>query len=207
MQSNFNSWELSAGVSLGAAAGGDGAPLTDLSAQLLDQEAPRDAVIPARWIRPPANGAICPWTGLGHAAFYGKLLGAHAENLLILRLKRAGAAKTLPLIWGPSLSRFLDARALHPPTQIKPREASALALRDPRPVGWVRMPKGAAKCAYCGLGRSSLFQLLRSLKGKVRVADLRVGKETRGSRLYHAGDLHRVLIELAIEQSRRAHES
>lgn len=102
---------------------------------------------------------------------------------------------------------MLDSCAGLQRTQLQRREIVQAAIQDQGPDGWVRLPKGRSKCSYTGLGRSALFQLLQSCRGQVRMADLRVGRETRGSRLYHAGDLHRHLLQTAIQQWSTTHES
>lgn len=62
------------------------------------------------------------------------------------------------------------------------------------------VPNGE-KCQFTGLGHARLYQLLNGPARKhVRVASLREPGKTRGTRLFHVGDLLRFLDKLASEQ-------
>ena len=63
------------------------------------------------------------------------------------------------------------------------------------------VPNGK-RCQFTGLGHGRLYQLLDGpAKGKVRVASLRHGDATRGTRLFHVGDMLRYLDSLAAKNT------
>jgi hypothetical protein len=61
-----------------------------------------------RWIRPPAGGSACPFTGMKHAAFYREFVGCP-------RIRQArmgtGAARGTRLLWLPDIHAEITRRA------------------------------------------------------------------------------------------------
>lgn len=69
------------------------------------------------------------------------------------------------------------------------------------PNRYSAVPANGRKCEFCGLGHSRLYQLLNGpARHHVRVASLRGPGKTRGTRLFHVGDLLRYLDGLAVDQ-------
>lgn len=60
-----------------------------------------------RWIRPPAGGTACPFTGLRHASFYREFVGCPR-----IRQARMGAGKNrgTRLLWLPDIHAEITRR-------------------------------------------------------------------------------------------------
>ena len=70
------------------------------------------------------------------------------------------------------------------------------------PDRWTPIPANGAKCEWTGLGHGRCYQLLNGLARKhVRTASIREPGASRGTRLFHVGDMLRFLDALARKQA------
>lgn len=61
--------------------------------------------VPDKWLRPPVNGAECPFTGLGHGSFY-RLIDDAGRLLKTAHLKAENEIRAVRLVHLPSLHRY-----------------------------------------------------------------------------------------------------
>jgi hypothetical protein len=66
--------------------------------------------VPATWLRPPASGSRCKFSGLSHGLFY-DVLDQAGTDLQVAHLKVTGETRATRLVFLPSLHGFLVNRA------------------------------------------------------------------------------------------------
>ncbi len=167
----------------------------------LADEPATTAGAPARWIRPPANGETCDFTGLGHASFYGKLLGDFSETFVHVNLRSRGETRGTQLIFAPSLHRLLLGLAGNGPSipdLIRTRfDEARITVVEHR---WMRAPVNGQYCTFTGLSHGAFYKLLESAGQDIAVSQLKSPGESRASRLVWIPSLHEYLLSLAEEQ-------
>lgn len=126
------------------------------------------------WIRPPKSGYRCPWTGLSHGGFYGKIHD-HREEFIYMKLNSKTKSGTF-LYWLP-LIRFQLLGLLQPdvPENLEfdpyaPQKAKPAAPRDnifPHiQFSMIRAPTKKGRCPWTGLSESSFRNLRNQLFNK-----------------------------------------
>jgi hypothetical protein len=71
---------------------------------------------------------------------------------------------------------------------------------EPAPDAWIRGPHPKGRCPYTGLARTTLFQLVKRSRGKIKTVFLKKPGAIRGIRLIHLGSLQNYLNSLAETQ-------
>jgi len=158
---------------------------------------------PVRWIRPPTNGATCSFSGLGHAAFYGKLLGEFGQTFVHVHLKASGKTKGTHLVFAPSLQRLLVGLAKNQGNSLIPdliRTRFDDIANDTIEHGWLRAPVNGRRCPFTGLSHGAFYSLLNQAGRRVLVSQLKRPGESRASRLVWIPSLHAYLVERAHDQ-------
>jgi len=156
-----------------------------------------------RWVSPPTAGQDCPFTGLGAAYFYAKLLKPpFADYLVTASLRARAQTKGKRLIWLPSIDSMLRAHSNYGGS----RDYDAVSQRFKIAAnivssGWIRVPPNGKHCTFTGLGHSMFYALIERAGKHIEVADLRLPSETRAARLVEKASLHRFLVALAEGQA------
>lgn len=75
------------------------------------------------------------------------------------------------------------------------------AAAEQYPNCYAPIPPNGQQCPHTGLKHAKLYTLLATIKGRVRVANLREDGASRGKTLFHVGDMLRYLDSLAATQS------
>lgn len=154
----------------------------------------------ATWAPVPANGKLCPLTGLGHSYFHLKLLKDFRDTFVHVRLGEPRQKRAVTLYFLPSLHRALERMSLHPPSQEKV-DRFAEALSTPVPAVWQRPPTNGVCCTFTGLTHGSFYSLLQDAGRGVQVAHLKLNHETRAVRLAFLPSVHGWLVGRARQQA------